>query len=346
MNKKISISLLAVVTISVTILSYPLVSNTTAKKPDDLSRYDDLTTRKIQSLMAADGTVDALMVASSDQILFSEGVVSKPINTHSIRKSIMSIFIGMSQAEGMLSLDQTLQELSIDDSVTPLTDVEKTATVEHLLMSRSGIYISSAGEHDDQITKRPNRGEHRPGEVYFSNNWDFNALDSVLEKVGLPTQHRTYELARKLQFEDFNEDHFYYQTTKHSEHKQYTMFMSARDLIKIGQLFLRDGRSHDGTELVSPEWIKKSTSSYTPIRHRVYTGYGYMWWVDKDTNTVWTDGWGGQFMMIDKDKDLVIVSRNNTGRRLGELLWLSVLGNASNGAHSNLLKVRDIVLNQ
>lgn len=49
-------------------------------------------------------------------------------------------------------------------------------------------------------------------------------------------------------------------------------------------------------------------------------------------------------MMIDRANDLVIVSRNNTGRRLGELLWLSVLGNASNGSQYNLLKLRDIIL--
>lgn len=342
--KKICAVLAALAALTVLIFAYPLVSSSNAPKQQKLSKYNKNVTEQIDALVESKESIDALMIASSDQILYSSGDASKPINTHSIRKSIMSVLIGMSIKDGMLTLDQTLEELSVDDAVSPLTELEKTATVENLLMSRSGIYISSAGEHDDQITKRPQRGQHKPGEVYFSNNWDFNALDTVLEEVGLPAQHRTYELARKLKFEDFNQDHFYYQTTDYSEHKQYTMFMSARDLIKVGQLILRNGITREGIQIISPEWVRKSTTSYTEVNLSPYTGFAYMWWTDDNTNTIWSDGWGGQFMMIDRANDLVIVSRNNTGRRLGELLWLSVLGNASNGSQYNLLKLRDIIL--
>lgn len=326
------------------ILLYPWVPGSNSMAIQPFSEYSANTTSKIDALMLEDSSLDALVVADSNRMTLALGEVTEPINTHSIRKSIMSILIGLSDAEGKLNVDQSLAELGLDDAMSPLTDAEKQATIGDLMASRSGIYISAAGEHDDQITKRPARGSHAPGEVYFHNNWDFNALDSVLEAVGDTTETRFLELAEKLGFVDYQSGHFYYQESRASAHKQYTIFLSARDLAKVGQLVLRHGRTAGGEQLVSASWIELITRAQAKIQHYLYTDAALMWWIDQKSNLIWADGWGGQFMLIDMENDLVIVARNHTGRRLGELLWRSVLGHVEHGTQMNLMQVRAYLL--
>ena len=326
------------------VLLYPWVPGSSSTAIQPFSEYSATSTAKINMLVEEDTSLDALVVANSSHITLAQGEVTEPINTHSIRKSIMSILLGMSALEGKLNLNQSLAELGLDDALSPLTDTEKQATVADLMASRSGIYISAAGEHDDQISKRPARGSHAPGEVYFHNNWDFNALDSVLEAVGDATETRFLELADKLGFEDYQSGHFYYQETSASAHKQYTIFLSARDLAKVGQLVLRHGQTRSGEQLVSTGWIELITRAQAKIQHYLYTDAALMWWIDQKSNLIWADGWGGHFMLIDMENDLVIVARNHTGRRLGGLLWRSVLGHVEQGTQMNLMQVREYLL--
>lgn len=49
---------------------------------------------KIQDYMNAHDAMDAIVVADSDRFLFESGESHVPINTHSVRKSIMSALYG------------------------------------------------------------------------------------------------------------------------------------------------------------------------------------------------------------------------------------------------------------
>jgi len=71
-------------------------------------------------------------------------------------------------AEGKIDLSSTLKELGIDD-LTPLTEVEKTATVKDLLSARSGVYIEAAGEAPSMKAVRPARGSDAPGTFWYYN---------------------------------------------------------------------------------------------------------------------------------------------------------------------------------
>jgi len=83
-----------------------------------------------------------------------------------MRKSLMSAPFGIYVAEGKIDLSSTLKELGIDD-LTPLTEVEKTATVKDLLSARSGMYIEAAGEAPSTKAVRPARGSHAPGTFWY-----------------------------------------------------------------------------------------------------------------------------------------------------------------------------------
>jgi len=60
-------------------------------------------------------------------------------DVHSIRKSYLSALYGIHVHEGRIQLSKTLADLGIDDQ-SPLTAVEKRATVADLLKARSGVY--------------------------------------------------------------------------------------------------------------------------------------------------------------------------------------------------------------
>jgi CubicO group peptidase (beta-lactamase class C family) len=269
---------------------------------------------------------DAFIAIKNDSILAEWGEIDTPIMTHSARKSIISVLYGIAIKKGMVRLNQTLEELGIDDNKAPLTALEKTCTIRDLLMSRSGIYIEASGETKEMKEARPQRGMHKPGEFYYYNNWGFNVLGTILEKqakmsIGLMIEQW---LAKPLGMKKFRENHVTYKQPNYSEHRQYIVFMTASDFVKIGLLMLHNGEWQE-KQLFSADWVLESTTPYSTVKDNApMDSYGYLWFIDRDNQTVWASGWGGQFMIIDRKNHLVIVSRNDTGRSLiqqGLFMW-------------------------
>ena len=101
------------------------------------------------------------------------------------------------------------------------------------------------------------------------------------------------------------------------------IFISADDMARFGLLFLNDG-NWNGNQLISKEWIEKATTPSKPNNN-----YGYMWWLNLEGNRQWKGvnekvfyaaGFGGNFIVIDKENDLVIVTRWLEPSKIGELM--------------------------
>src|SRR6266436_1013879 len=58
---------------------------------------------------------------------------------------------------------------------------EKRATIADLLKARSGVYHPAVAETEWMKARRPARGSHLPGAIWYYNNWDFNALGTIFE---------------------------------------------------------------------------------------------------------------------------------------------------------------------
>ena len=272
--------------------------------------------------LAARTRFDAFAAIQDGKELARWGDADLPINTHSVRKSLLSGLYGIAVECGYLRLDQTLGELGIDDKVVPLTAMEKTATVRDLLMSRSGIYIEAAGEAQGMKDRRPRRGSHRPGEFFYYNNWDFNVLGVIFERrTGMSIGQAFQEwIAKPTGMTRFKPEHVIYEQPGYTEHRQFVIFMSATDLARFGMLYANQGRWGD-TQVIPRAWVQESTQAWSKVDDMdPFAAYGYLWWLDRDAN-VWADGWGGQFMLIDARHRLVLVSRNDTGRSLLQMGW-------------------------
>ncbi len=267
----------------------------------------------------------AVVVIQGEKVILEVGKTQKLINCHSARKSIMSLLIGIAKEKGLLKLDETLAQLGIDESKTPLTAQEKTATIRDLLMAKSGVYLPAEAETDFAKANRPKREQYKPGEFFFYNNFDFNVLGTILEKktgqsIGVFMEEN---LAKPLGMQDFAPSNVIYGNpwpvrSDKSDHRVYWMYLSARDFARIGGMVAQKG-VWQNKQVVSSAWIEESLKPHTPKvdkSMRPFDAYGYLWWLDNDNNTAWADGFGGQFLMIDTARNLVLSQRNFTGNSL------------------------------
>ena len=90
------------------------------------------------------------------------------------------------------------------------------------------------------------------------------------------------------------------------------IFISTEDMARFGLLFLNNGE-WNGERLLSSEWIEKATFPSQPN-----VNYGYLWWLNKKGDRHWDGlsesiyyaaGFGGNFIVIDEENDIVIVTR-------------------------------------
>jgi CubicO group peptidase (beta-lactamase class C family) len=299
-----------------------------------------------------------VMIVQNGEVIFEEGNTKKLINCHSARKSIMSLLFGIAQDKGLLRLDESLEELGIDESKTPLTKQEKTATIRDLLMARSGVYLQAEGEVDYAKNNRPKREQYQPGSFFFYNNFDFNTLGSILEQKTGTTIGKFMEehLAKPLEMQDFSSSNIVYNSPwpipnkSNSDYPVYWIYLSARDFAKIGILITQDGKWNN-KQVVSESWINKSLGDYTEFtteqreRNYPYDAFAYSWWIDKNYNTIWADGYGGQFLCIDRKNKLVVLQRNFTGNSLISSGLFLMNKNRDNNPKRDLMHVYNLILN-
>jgi CubicO group peptidase (beta-lactamase class C family) len=225
----------------------------------------------------------AAIVIVHGRVLLEYGDVKRVSYVASVRKSILGMLFGEHVARGEITEASTLAELDIDD-VGGLTAEEKQATVGDLLSSRSGVYHAASNQGDD-TKDAPPRGSERHGALFLYNNWDFNVLGTIFERR---THEDIYdaldrELARPIGMEDFRRsDQRAERNDALSIHPAYHMYLSTRDMARVGYLMLRQG-SWNGRELVPPVWIAEMVTPTTGAEdvHGYAAGmhYGKLWWV-------------------------------------------------------------------
>jgi CubicO group peptidase (beta-lactamase class C family) len=293
----------------------------------------------------ADSIDTAAVVIVDDGIIISQwGETATKFNVHSIRKSFLSALYGIAVARGEIDLQATLDQLRIDDNEPSLTPVEKQARVIDLLKARSGIYHAALYETPAMRAEKPPRGSHPPRSFWSYNNWDFNALGTIYEKLTHDSIYHSFDaqIAQRIGMEDFDPKEQMYVTGPDSIHRAYPFRMTALDMARFGLLFLRGGRWRDA-QLIPAQWVRDSTTAYSVADGNArdgYSGYGYLWWVAVNGNhypkvelpdgsfSAW--GAGGHFIAVIPALNVVVVHRVNTDdpakkvtlEQFGELLRL------------------------
>jgi CubicO group peptidase (beta-lactamase class C family) len=331
LNKYSRTSLLMVL-ILVTLVQAP-ASTYPGKKWDTISRPEDIgwSSERLAKAREFTRSLDtaAVVVVVDGKILTQWGKTKTRYNMHSCRKSLMSAMIGIRVHDGTIDLNQTLEQLNIKDNEPRLSMVEKQATVENLLQARSGIYHPALYETPSMRSRKPQRGSHSPGTFFYYNNWDFNALGSILEmKTGRGLFHEFKEnIADPIQMQDFRLRDCEYVHGADSWHPAYPFRMSARDMARFGLLFARGGEWR-GRQIIPRQWVERSTQVHSIVKYgnKVHCGYGYMWWVAYEGKCIrnvvvepgefyfTARGAHGHYILVYPKLDLVVVHRVNSDK--------------------------------
>ncbi|MBT8338128.1 MAG: beta-lactamase family protein [Gemmatimonadetes bacterium] len=315
---------------------------------DEVSRGDlagygwsDDALQRTSAFIRDSANTTGLVVVDRGRVVFDYGDVSELSYLASVRKSILAMLYGSWVENGVVDLDATLDDLGVDDE-GGLLDIERRATVRDLITARSGVYHAASNGGDD-LANAPERGSKQPGSYMLYNNWDFNAAGAVFEQL---TGRNLYDevqsqLATPLQFEDW--DRAVQRKSGNleiSRNPAYHMWISTRDMARIGYLMLRGGE-WDGRRVMSEDWLETISSVVTPLeemnpgsRRDGYFGYGYMWWVWDGPRAVGPfegayTGRGaiGQWITVLPAVDLVIAHKTNSvyGRTTSWASWQRML---------------------
>lgn len=271
--------------------------------------YDPLP-RQAQ-VLARDLGVTAVVVARGGRAVATWGEASQPLNVRSVRKSLLSALFGAVAIDKPVNLAGTLEELDINDHEPALSDQERQASIRDLLMARSGIYHAAAYEPPSMKAKRPSRASHAPGTFWYYNNWDFNALGVIYEKITGEDVYRSFErrIAAPIGMEHFSVSRCRREFDPASDHPAHTFHLSAHDLARFGSLFLNGGH-WAGKQIVPSSWIKESTTAHSPTDNGSL-GYGYLWWIAPPDSpfgpgAYFALGAGGQGLAVMPALDLVV----------------------------------------
>lgn len=103
------------------------------------------------------------------------------------------------------------------------------------------------------------------------------------------------------------------------------IFISTEDMARFGLLFLNNGK-WNSEQLLSEAWIKEAITPSAPNPN-----YGYMWWLNQKGDRQWEGlsediyyaaGFGGNFIVIDKANNLVVVTRWLEPSKIGDFMGL------------------------
>ena len=289
----------------------------------------------------------AVMVVQGGRSDRSGGeTLTRRLTPYSIRKSLLSALAEFIPLK-VIDINQTLEQLGIDDSPGPLTKEEKQARIVDLLRARSGVYHPVDFETESMQKSRPARGSHTPGSFWYYNNWDFNVLGTIFEKrTGMKIGDAFYQrIAKPIGMEDFQPNDVFYFGGPLSIHPAYHFEITARDMARFGLLYVRHGR-WNGKQIVPEAWIEKSSHANEMVKSdgADHGGYEYLWWVDYGgvhfpevslPGIYSARGNGAHYIFIIPTLDMVIVHRTDNDPPVKDAKTITEIANRASPASLN-----------
>jgi CubicO group peptidase (beta-lactamase class C family) len=252
--------------------------------------------------------------------------------TFSVTKSFLSTTALLAKDQGLLSnFSDPVKDYIWDKTFEGKHNSE--ITWEHLLQQNSDWSGELWGGYD-WADRPPSEGniddwEHRklntPGTVFEYNDVRVNLLaysllqvwrkpvsqvlkENIMDPIGASSTWRWFGPDSAW----VNIDGLKMQSVTGGGHSGGGMFINTLDMARFGLLFENDGK-WNGNELISEGSIKKAMQSSIPNPN-----YGYMWWLNNNGDRHWKGlsenifyaaGFGGNFIVIDQEKNLVVVTR-------------------------------------
>lgn len=264
--------------------------------------------------------------------------------TFSVTKSYLSTIAGLAVDNGLIrNVTDKVSEYVWDGSFDGAHNGK--VTWDHLLTQSSDWSGTLFGLHDwadrppreGGIDDWKNRQLLEPGTVYEYNDVRVNLLaysllqvwrkplpvvlrEKLMEPIGASVTWRWFGYEDSWVALDGQR----IQSVSGGGHHGGGIFINTYDQARFGLLFLRNGKWKD-RQIVSEKWVSAVQQPSRPNKN-----YGYLWWLNTDKKwetvapTVYSaQGFGGNYIIIDKEHDLLVVTRWLDDGKVGDLLkWL------------------------
>jgi CubicO group peptidase (beta-lactamase class C family) len=145
--------------------------------------------------------------------------------------------------------------------------------------------------------------------------------EKIMDPIGASTTWRWYGYDNSF----VNMDGIMVQSVSGGGHFGGGLFINTLDHARFGLLFARNGK-WKSQQLISGSWVNAVHQPSAANK-----SYGLLWWTNEDDhlkglskNIYTADGFGGNFIVVDGEHDLVIVTRWLEPNKLSELVQLVV----------------------
>jgi len=285
------------------------------------------------------------LIIKSGYIVAQWGDPRRVDMTFSVTKSFLSSVTGLAIDAGLISNVHDLVANYVWDGTFEGPHNAK-ITWEHLLTQSSDWSGNLFGLYDwadrppknGSIDDWKNRKLLEPGSHFQYNDVRVNVLaysllqvwrkplpqvlkEKIMDPIGASTTWRWYGYENSY----VNMDAIMVQSVSGGGHFGGGLFISALDQARFGLLFLRNGKWKN-QQILSEQWIKAMRQPSSANK-----SYGYLWWLNEEgtwpnapKTIFYALGFGGNYIIIDEEHDLIIVARWMDQSKMAEVLNLVI----------------------
>jgi CubicO group peptidase (beta-lactamase class C family) len=242
----------------------------------------------------------------------------------SVSKSVTSALIGIAIRDGRIpgvgvealpyfdgyrtrSSDPRWRKLTLRDLLTMTSGIEwDESTVDYTDPRNSCARMEASENWVQFVLDRPMAEE--PGKTFVYNSGVTELLGEILRKA---TGKDPDDYAAEHLFAPLGIERWYWKKTPTGlSDTEGGLYLEARDLAKIGYLYLHDG-VWEGKRILPEGWVRDSTTGHVDASGSSERRYGYQWWLlPYGDGSRWASaglGYGGQFLFVVPEQDLVAV---------------------------------------
>jgi CubicO group peptidase (beta-lactamase class C family) len=245
---------------------------------------------------------------------FNGARATTPANIKSASKSVIAALTGIAVSRGLIkSVDQPIVEYFPELAKDP-EPRKRGITIEDLLTMRSGLDSTSGRNYGAWVTspnwvrfvlRQPLIDE--PGTRVEYSTGSTHLLSAILTRATRMStwQFAQEELARPLGFSlakwATDPQGIYFGGNE--------MLMTPRQMVAFGELYLNDGKVGE-RQLIPKAWVEKADDGVGRSRWGSDREYGHGFWIRDfgGVKSYYAWGYGGQFIFVIPDRDLVIVT--------------------------------------
>ena len=272
------------------------INNGFVSYTNDGAIVDHLKSR-LSSFLQSDSMYGSVLIAKGGRIIYENyssyyESQATQVQMASLTKSFVSALIGIAIDEGLIgSTQDKVMDYFTDLEIENIDDMKKSMSIEDVLTMRCGLDFSENNSvvllytSDNPVRELLSKKMKRePGTVFEYNTASSSILTAILHKV---TGGSVFEWAKEKLFDPIGITSATWEKDKSGIEIGGTgLQMNARDLLRFGYLFLKNG-VWDGEQIISEEWVRESTAKMTDIEEQsrensglpgVYNSYASHWW--------------------------------------------------------------------